>query len=97
MSDEKRTNYLLRNHQSQPIELHLPDGVVVIGPRGEREVAGSDLSLPQVRALARARVISSRAVTRKATEPAPPESSSPSSQPNSPTSRLKTKTPAKEA
>lgn len=85
MADETRIRYFLTNHQNQPLELHLPGGVVVIGPRGEREVLESDLSVPQVRVLARARIVGSRAVAPETTKPEPPKRSS------------KTKTPEKEA
>ena len=89
MSDEKRNRYLLTNHQNQPLELHLPSGVVVIGPRGEREILEADLAVPQVRVLARTRTISFRAIAPEGTtKPEPQKRGS---------SQSKSKNPEKEA
>ena len=38
----------LRNRRQQPVELHLPSGVLVLPPGGEAQVARSVLAAPQV-------------------------------------------------
>jgi hypothetical protein len=37
---------MVLNHQDQPIELHLPAGVLVLGPRQEAEIQAADLTAP---------------------------------------------------
>jgi hypothetical protein len=64
--DDNRTRYLLTNHQNQPLELLLASGVVVLGPRAEREIQEADLASPQVRVLTRARVVTARAIVPEA-------------------------------
>ncbi len=57
---------LLRNRRAQPVELHLPGGVLVLPPRGERAVPGSCLEHPQLAWLLARKALDTRAL------PAPP-------------------------
>jgi hypothetical protein len=77
VTEENRTRCLLTNHENQPLELHLPSGVVVIGPRAEREICEADLASPQVRALARARIVTSRMVAPAAAKAEAPKAEAP--------------------
>src|ERR1041385_8669974 len=77
VTEENRTRCLLTNHENQPLELHLPDGVLVIGPRAEHEIGEADLATPQVRALARARIVTSRMVAPAAARAETPKAEAP--------------------
>jgi len=59
------------NHQDQPIELHLPAGVLVLGPRQEAEIQAADLTTPQLDVLRRRRLITIREVVDTGSKPAP--------------------------
>ena len=75
MSEEERTRHFLTNNQNQPVELHLPAGVIVLGPREEVEVREDDLATPQIEVLRQNRLITTRAAAE--TPPAtPPEAKS---------------------
>ena len=75
MSEEKRVRYFVRNHQNQPLELHLATGLIVLGPRGEGEVHELDLATPQLKVLQRKRLVTTREVIE-----ALPQAVSPSEQ-----------------
>jgi hypothetical protein len=49
---------VVTNERNQPVELHLPSGLIVLPPRGRAELAPADLGAGQLRAL-----IASRAIT----------------------------------
>ena len=71
MSEETRVRYFVRNHQNQPVELHLVTGVVSLGPRGEGEVQGDDLEAPQLKVLRRHRLVTVREVIEALSKAAP--------------------------
>lgn len=58
-------SFLARNLRDQPTELHLPDRVVVMPPRGEVALSPADRAAPQVQVLERRRVLAVRPRTRK--------------------------------
>ncbi len=60
MSDSKRVRHFVRNQQNQPVELYLPTGLIVLGPREEAEVGELDILAPQFRALQKTRLVTSR-------------------------------------
>jgi hypothetical protein len=71
MSQRRPVRYVVRNHQDQPIELHLPAGVLVLGPRKEGEIQSGDLAAPQLEALQRRRVITIHEVIEPGPKPDP--------------------------
>jgi hypothetical protein len=71
MSDETRVRYFVRNHQNQPVELHLVTSVVSLGPRGEGEVQAGDLEAPQLKVLRRNRLVTVREVIETLSKTAP--------------------------
>jgi hypothetical protein len=71
MSDATRVRYFVRNHQSQPVELHLVTGVLWLGPRGEGEIQRGDLEAPQLTVLRRNRLVSVREVAETLSQTAP--------------------------
>ena len=72
MSEENRARYFVRNHQNQPVELHLATGLVVLGPREEGEVHELDLATPQLKVLQRKRLVTTREVVETRPPAAPP-------------------------
>ena len=66
MGEEKRLRYLITNHQNQPLELHLTTGVIVLGAWEEAEVQEADLDTPQVGALRKNRLVTTRAAAEDA-------------------------------
>ena len=67
MSQDDPVRHIVRNNQNQPVELHLPSGVLVLLPRETAELSEDDLAAPQLRALQRGR----RITLQRSTEPAP--------------------------
>jgi hypothetical protein len=61
VGEEKRLRYFITNHQNQPLELHLSTGVIVLGAWEEAEVQEADLDTPQVGALQKNRLVTTRA------------------------------------
>jgi hypothetical protein len=59
VSDDDKPQCVLRNTQSQPIELHLPSGVIVLLPGDTASVAEADLATPQLVVLREARLVAS--------------------------------------
>jgi len=72
VSEEKRVHYFVRNHQNQPLELHLATGLIVLGPRGEGEVHELDLATPQLKVLQRNRLVTTREAIETLPWAAPP-------------------------
>jgi hypothetical protein len=70
MSEGKRVRYFVTNHQNQPLELYLPGGQIVLGPRAEAEVRQSDLAAAQLGVLRRKRLLTTREVEEGVEEPA---------------------------
>lgn len=62
MSDPQSARHLVINHQNQPVELHLPSGLVVLPPRGQAVVSEADLAAPQLRVLCSGRQITTHEV-----------------------------------
>jgi hypothetical protein len=62
VSEEKHVRHFVTNHRNQPVELHLPSGVIVLGPREEVEIQEVDLATPQLEVLRQNRLITTRAV-----------------------------------
>jgi hypothetical protein len=56
----------LRNRRQQPVELHLPHGVLVLPPAGDALVSPSVLTTPQVSWLLSRRVLSTEVVSNVA-------------------------------
>lgn len=71
MSEEKCVHHFVRNHQNQPLELHLSTGVLVLGPRAEAELQEIDLAAPQLKVLRRNRLVTTREVIETLPQPAP--------------------------
>lgn len=69
MSEGKRARYFVTNHQDQPLELYLPGGQIVLGPRADAEVQQSDLAAPQLEVLRRNRLLTTREVEEAVEEP----------------------------
>lgn len=67
MSQDDPVRHIVRNNQNQPVELHLPSGVLVLLPRETAELSEDDLAAPQLRALQRGR----RITLQRSTEPPP--------------------------
>ena len=71
MEPSKRVRYFVRNHQNQPLELHLPGGVLVVSPNEEAEIREADLEHGQLRVFRKQRLVSVREEAEAAdTEPA---------------------------
>lgn len=70
-SEDKRVRCFVTNQQDQPIELYLASGVVVLAPRGEAELKEIDLAAPQLEALRRCRLITTRRVEEAVLPPTP--------------------------
>ncbi len=71
MEPSKRVRYFVRNHQNQPLELHLPGGVMVVSPNEEAEIREADLEHGQLRVFRKQRLVSVREEAQAAdTEPA---------------------------
>jgi hypothetical protein len=58
VSDEGQGRYIVRNEQDQPLELHLPSGVVLLAPGQSIELPEADLATPQLQVLRRTRLVS---------------------------------------
>ena len=71
MTDKEPDRFVISNHQNQPVELHLATGVIVLPAGGVADVHESDLGSPQVQALQRHRLISSRRVEQSSPTAAP--------------------------
>jgi hypothetical protein len=56
----KRVRYFVRNHQNQPLELHLAGGVVVVGPYREEPIGEGDLENAQLKVFRKKRLVSVR-------------------------------------
>lgn len=69
MSEGKRVRYFVTNHQNQPLELYLPGGQIVLGPRADAEIQQSDLAAAQLAVLRRNRVLTTREVEEAVAEP----------------------------
>ena len=75
MSDGKRVRCFVTNHQNQPLELYLPGGQIVLGPRAEAEVQQSDLAAAQLEVLRQNRLLTTREVEEAVEEPVAADSS----------------------
>lgn len=64
-------NAILTNVSPGPVELHLPAGVVVLGPRARIDCAETDLALGQIQALCRHGVLQSTADSEEDTVDTP--------------------------
>lgn len=60
MEPSKRVRYFVRNHQNQPLELHLPGGVLVVSPNEEAEIREADLEHGQLKFFRKQRLVSVR-------------------------------------
>jgi hypothetical protein len=58
----KRVRYFVMNHRSQPLELHLSGGVVVLDSHQEKEIRETDLESAQLRVFRKQRLVSVREV-----------------------------------
>lgn len=76
MSENKRIRYLVTNHQSQPVELHLATGLIVLGSGLEAEVQESDLATPQLGVLRHKRLVTVRSTLEDLPEASPEKKSS---------------------
>lgn len=65
MEPSKHVRYFVRNHQNQPLELHLSDRVVVVHSLEEKEIREGDLQSAQLKVFRKQRLIS----VREAAEP----------------------------
>ena len=81
MSNAEKARYIVTNQQNQPVELHVPSGLVVLPPRGRADISPSDLSAPQLLALRLSRLvmIDEVAVTEQAEAAARDEAAGPQS------------------
>jgi hypothetical protein len=68
------TEHVAFNYRNQPVELHLPGGLIVLPPRGRATLAQADLASPQLRVLEASRVIGVREI------PVPPPLKPPETQ-----------------
>jgi hypothetical protein len=50
----------VRNHQNQPLELHLPGGVLIVSPHEEQQIGEADLENAQLRVFRKQRLVSVR-------------------------------------
>lgn len=82
MSDPEKARHRVTNRQNQPVELHLPSGLIVLPPRGEADVDASDLESPQLRVLRKGRRITAEEIAPAA--PAPPAGAAPAAKPAAP-------------
>ena len=73
MSETEEVRHIVINQTNQPVELHLPSGLIVLAPRGRAEVSESDLSAPQLQELRRSRLVEhERAAAKPGGEEAAP-------------------------
>jgi hypothetical protein len=57
VSEAEKVRHIVTNQQNQPVELHLPSGLIVLPPRGRTELSETDLSAPQLQVLRASRLI----------------------------------------
>ncbi|MBB6253144.1 hypothetical protein [Nitrospirillum iridis] len=57
MTDAQPVRHIITNHQNQPLELHLPSGLVMLPPRGRLAVSVGDLAARQLQVLQADRLI----------------------------------------
>jgi len=62
VSDAENVRHIVTNHQNQPIELHLPSGLLVLPPRGRADVSETDFLAPQLQVLRASRLITTHEV-----------------------------------
>jgi hypothetical protein len=74
VSDAENIQLVVTNHQNQPVELHLPSGLVVLPPRGQADLCEGDLAAPQLRVLCASRLITVHAVDKPPEAPDADES-----------------------
>jgi hypothetical protein len=63
VSDAEKVRHIVTNHQNQPVELHLPSGLLVLPPRGRSELSETDLAAPQLRVLRASGLITTHEVS----------------------------------
>jgi hypothetical protein len=57
VTDAPQLRYIVTNHQNQPVELHLPSGLVVLPPRGRATLTAADLAARQLQVLTASRLV----------------------------------------
>ncbi len=70
-------NVRLRNRRQQPVELHLPGGVLVLPPHGETLVAPSMLATPQLAWLVARKALAAEPEPATAATPDPAPATNP--------------------
>lgn len=69
MEQDDNVRHMVRNQQRQPVELHLPSGVLLLLPGEIAEVSEADLAAPQLQLLCTSRLISTQRSTVSASDP----------------------------
>jgi hypothetical protein len=57
VTDAPQLRHIVTNHQNQPVELHLPSGLVVLPPRGRATIMAADLAARQLQVLMASRLV----------------------------------------
>ncbi len=70
MEPSTRVRYFVRNHSNQPLEVHLPGGVLVVSPYAEGEIGERDLECAQLKVFRQQRLVSVREQAEPDTGPA---------------------------
>ena len=63
MEQDDSVRHTVRNNQRQPVELHLPSGVLLLLPGETADVSEADLAAPQLQLLCAGRLISAHRST----------------------------------
>jgi hypothetical protein len=70
VEQDDNVRHTVRNNQRQPVELHLPSGVLLLLPGETADVSAADLTAPQLQVLRAGRIISAHRSTGSDSDPA---------------------------
>jgi hypothetical protein len=73
VSEPEKARHLVTNHRDQPVELHLPSGLVVLPPRGRAVVSEADLAARQLQVLRSGRLITTQEIAPEPRSESGPE------------------------